>query len=282
MGGAKQMSRSEVNVVNSDVIENEGKKEALIELLFQLADDEFLYSYRGSEWLGLAPHIEEDVAFSSISQDSMGHAAMYYQLLEKLGAGKADVLAHGRPAQERKNCILVERVNGPGYYMEDPDYDWAYAVVRNYLYSLAKKVKIQSLKQSSYKPLADAAIKVDTELFYHLMHWKTWFVQLFSSTEEAKQYMNEAFIKVMNDFHDVFSFGEQTEKIHEYGFIDDESVLKANWEELLVPVLEKLGLSIPQAAAMAMNGRNGEHTKELEEALIVLSEVYNINPNVPW
>ena len=60
-------------------------KSALIALLYQLADDDFLIAYRGSEWLGLAPHIEEDVAFSSISQDTMGHAAMFYQLLEELG-----------------------------------------------------------------------------------------------------------------------------------------------------------------------------------------------------
>ena len=79
-------------------------KKVLIELLFQLADDDFLFAYRGSEWLGLAPHIEEDVASSSISQDSMGHAAMFYRLLEELGEGNADVLAHARPAQERKNA----------------------------------------------------------------------------------------------------------------------------------------------------------------------------------
>ena len=128
-------------------------KKAIINLLFQLADDDFLYAYRGSEWLGLAPHIEEDVASSSISQDSMGHAAMYYKLLEELGEGNADALAHARPANERKNSILVERVNGQGYYMENPEYDWAYAVVRNYFYTQAKKMKIDSLKQSAYQPL---------------------------------------------------------------------------------------------------------------------------------
>lgn len=51
----------------------------------------------------------------------MGHAAMYYQLLEELGEGNADALAHVRLAHERKNSILVERVNGPGYYMENPN-----------------------------------------------------------------------------------------------------------------------------------------------------------------
>src|SRR3954449_5699405 len=204
-------------------------KKALIELLFQLADDDFLFAYRGSEWLGLAPHIEEDVASSSISQDSMGHAAIYYKLLEELGAGNADALAHARPANERKNCILVERVNGPGNYMEDAQYDWAYAVVRNYLYTTAKKIKIQSLKQSAYQPLADVAVKVEMEIHYHLLHWKTWFVQLLSSTEEAKERMLVAFEKVINDFSDVLSLGNEAEQISAYKFIEKESVLKEKW-----------------------------------------------------
>ena len=55
-----------------------------------------------SEWLGLAPHIEEDVASSSISQDSMGHAAIFYKLLEELGEGNADALAHARPARKER------------------------------------------------------------------------------------------------------------------------------------------------------------------------------------
>ena len=77
----------------SEVTVNSVSKKPIINLLFQLADDDFLYAYRGSEWLGLAPHIEEDVASSSISQDSMGHAAMFYKLLEELGEGNADAFS---------------------------------------------------------------------------------------------------------------------------------------------------------------------------------------------
>ena len=43
-------------------------------------------------WLGLVPHIEEDVAYSSITQNTMGHAAINYGLLEELGEGKLDNL----------------------------------------------------------------------------------------------------------------------------------------------------------------------------------------------
>ena len=83
----------------------------------------------------------------------------YYQLLEELGEGDANQLAHDRPANERRNAIILELVNGPGYYMKEPDYDWAFAVVRNYFYTQAKAIKIQSLQLSSYEPLAEVATK---------------------------------------------------------------------------------------------------------------------------
>ena len=79
-----------------------------------------------------------------------------------------------------------------GYYMETPIYDWAYAVVRSYFYTQAKKVKIDSLCESSYTPLAEVAVKVRMELHYHRLHWETWFKQLMGSTDVAKEKMNDA------------------------------------------------------------------------------------------
>ncbi|MCM3566512.1 1,2-phenylacetyl-CoA epoxidase subunit PaaC [Neobacillus mesonae] len=258
-------------------------KDAIVSLLFQLADDDFLYSFRGSEWLGLAPHIEEDVASSSISQDSMGHAAMYYQLLEELGLGNADALAHLRPANKRKNCTLVERPNGEGCYMEVPKYDWAYAVVRNYFYTVAKKIKIESLKNCSYDPLAQVAVKVNIELYYHLLHWKTWFVQLLSSTEEAKQRMQGAIDQVMKDFGDVFSLGTDGENIVGLGLIEDENVLLQRWIDQMQTVFESINLSIPDIpSAPALNGRNFEHTEDLDSAIATLSEVYRLDTAAAW
>ena len=40
-----------------------------------MADDEFVLGFWDSEWTGIAPMLEEDVAMSSISQDEIGHAA---------------------------------------------------------------------------------------------------------------------------------------------------------------------------------------------------------------
>ncbi|MBT2669686.1 phenylacetate-CoA oxygenase subunit PaaC [Streptomyces sp. ISL-14] len=264
---------------------NESLKDiAIKELLLQLADDDFIHSYRGAEWLGLAPHIEEDVASASISQDTMGHAAIYYKLLEELGEGEADKLAHDRPAKERRNAIILELVNGPGNYMKDPDYDWAFAVVRNYFYTQAKVIKVQSLHSCSYEPLAEVAQKVQMELYYHLMHWKTWFVQLLGSGHlEAVSRMKAAIGKTMPDFAGVFSLGQYGEEMVELGLIEGEAVLQKKWIEAITPIFESVGLATTIEIGMASgDGRNGQHTEYLEKALETLSEVYATDKAASW
>ncbi|PRS40400.1 phenylacetate-CoA oxygenase subunit PaaI [Bacillus sp. RJGP41] len=264
---------------------NESLKDiAIKELLLQLADDDFIHSYRGAEWLGLAPHIEEDVASASISQDTMGHAAIYYKLLDELGEGDADKLAHDRPAKERRNAIILELVNGPGHYMKDPDYDWAFAVVRNYFYTQAKAIKVQSLHSCSYEPLAEVAQKVQMELYYHLMHWKTWFVQLLGSGHlEAVSRMKAAIGKTMSDFAGVFSLGQYGEEMVELGLIEGEAVLQKKWIEAITPIFESVGLAATIQIGMARgDGRNGQHTEDLEKALETLSEVYASDKAASW
>lgn len=263
-------------------IENTELKTAVVELLYQLADDDYLYSYRGSEWLGLAPHIEEDVAFSSITQDTMGHATLYYNLLQDIGEGDADVLAHLRPKEERRNSVLVERQNGEGYYKETPIYDWGYAVVRNYIYTTAKKVKIDSLKNSSYEPLARVAVKMSAELYYHLVHWKTWFVQLCTATDDARTRMAAAIEEVFKDVGDLFSLGEMATSITGFDLIDSEEVLQEKWVALIAPTLEAAEVTLPTLPNPKLNGRKGQHTEELSSAIETMSEVYRSDLTATW
>jgi ring-1,2-phenylacetyl-CoA epoxidase subunit PaaC len=262
------------------VIKDEHK--ALQDLLFQLADDDFILAYRGSEWLGLAPHIEEDVAFSSISQDTMGHAAIFYQLLDELGAGEANDLAHSRPAPARRNAILLEKVNGPGHYLVEPRYDWAFAVVRNYFYVMAKKVKMDSLKQSTYQPLAEAAIKVNLELYYHILHWKTWFSQLIKAGGEARTRMEAAIQVVAENMEGVFQLGQFEKELVDSGIIVSSIGLKEQWIQLTKPIIEDCQLTLPSFGMKSGNGRVGEHTTDLKDALDTLKEVYQLDPSATW
>ncbi|TKD68731.1 1,2-phenylacetyl-CoA epoxidase subunit PaaC [Pseudalkalibacillus hwajinpoensis] len=253
-------------------------RNCLIELLYQLADDDFILAYRGSEWIGLAPHIEEDVAFSSISQDLMGHATLYYSLLEELGEGQADSLTHNRPPEKFHNAIILELPNGTGTYLENPDYDWGFTVVRNYFYTLAKKIRLDSIKTESYEPLQQIAKKISVEMSYHLMHWETWFNQLMNSTPEARSRMEKAIKLVLENFDGIFSYGELGDQIVKLSLIESEATLKQRWITELQKK-EQIDLSMTMNKG---NGRNGIHTKHLTTSLATLSEVYQSIPAAEW
>mgnify|MGYP001463912540 CR=1 FL=1 len=255
-------------------------KEALVELLYQFADDDFIISFRGSEWLGLAPHIEEDVAYSSITQNTMGHASMFYELLEELGEGDSDELAHERPLEKRRSSIYLEKMNGLGSYIEEPDYDWALAVVRNYLYESMKRIKLKAATNSSYEPLRFVAKKALTEQAYHLAHWRLWIQQLQNSTEEAKEKINFRLEEAANEFGDALSLGSKAEAIHQFNILIDEETLQNRWLEKVNNVLTLKFDTVPKM--VLGNGRNGEHNADLQQAMNIFSEVYMTDTNAAW
>lgn len=259
-------------------------KEVLIELLFQLADDDFITAFRGSEWLGLCPHIEEDVAFSSINQNTMGHAAMYYQLLEEIGVGSADSLAHARKQEERRNAIILEEVNGEGTYLVEPQFDWAFTVVRNYFYEIAKKVRLDSLQKSSYEPLAQVARSVKTEQYYHLKHWEVWFRQLMTSTADARERMEVQIERVWKDFGGVLTLGPLARDMSRHQLVAEESVLTGEWMNIISEMFVQVDYALPtEAPGKAQgDGRAGEHTEALTIALATLGEVYHLDPAAAW
>lgn len=259
-------------------------KKALVELLYQLADDDFILAFRGSEWLGVAPHIEADLAFSSINQNTMGHAVIYYELLEKLGAGKADDIAHLREPKAFRNAMILEAVNGAGHYLKEPKFDWAFAVVRHYFYEMAKMIRLNALKRSSYKPLAMVAGKMQMEAYYHVMHWRTWFYQLVRAKGEAEKRMQAAIQKVWQDFGGVLTLGPYGVEMERFGLIENEQLLKDRWMHDLREVFQELKLDIPdtEPGMVLGDGRAGMFTEDLTQALKTLSEVYRLDAKASW
>lgn len=157
-------------------------REALAAYLLAWADDELTLGHRDSEWTGFAPQIEEDVAFSSIAQDEIGHAALIYGLVAQLAGDDADRLALRRPAEEYRHAALLERPNG----------DWAHTIARHYLYDLADACWTDVLRDSAYAPLAGAANKMAREEHYHQMHGAAWWERLSNGSAESRQRLSAA------------------------------------------------------------------------------------------
>src|SRR5438034_11393113 len=116
-------------------------------LLLAIADDELVLGWRDSEWTGIAPVLEEDVAFSSIAQNEIGHARAIYQLL----AEDPDALAFDRTPDEYRASQLVELRFIP---------DWARTIARRVLYEAADELRLESLKASSDAAVAGLAAKI--------------------------------------------------------------------------------------------------------------------------
>ena len=133
------------------------------EQLLAIADDELFLGWRESEWTGIAPMLEEDVDFSSIAQNEIGHARALYQLV--VGEdGDADALAFDRTLEEYRCAPLVElRLM-----------DWAYTIARRWLYETADQIRIAALKDSKDPAVAGLAAKIDREEVYHRMHAEMW------------------------------------------------------------------------------------------------------------
>ena len=133
------------------------------ELLLAAADDELVLGWRDSEWTGIAPVLEEDVAFSSIAQNEIGHARAIYQLLAE--DGDADALAFDRSPDEYRGSQLVELRFVP---------DWARTIARRVLYEAADELRLEALMDSADPAVAGLAAKIDREEAYHRMHAEMW------------------------------------------------------------------------------------------------------------
>lgn len=139
------------------------------DLLLELADDELIVGWRNSEWTGIAPFLEEDVAFSSIAQNEIGHARALYELAAADLGTTADELAFDRRPDEYGCSPLVELRFVP---------DWASTVARHFLYETADAVRIDALKGSGDPVVAGIAAKIDREEVYHRIHAEMWIDRL--------------------------------------------------------------------------------------------------------
>jgi ring-1,2-phenylacetyl-CoA epoxidase subunit PaaC len=201
-------------------------------LLLALADDELILGHRHSEWTGWAPYLEEDLAFSSIGQDEIGHARLLYELAEPLAGRDPDDLALGREPGEYRHAILCERPNG----------DWGYTIARHYLYDTADDVRLASLERSSFADLAAAVKTIRLEEKYHLEHAAQWFERLANGPVEARQRLAHGLETAIGEALGVFEALPEEEALVAKGALPRPN------EELLGEWLGRLGADLDRVS----------------------------------
>jgi ring-1,2-phenylacetyl-CoA epoxidase subunit PaaC len=262
-------------------------KQPLIDLLLALADDEFVLGYWNSVWTGVAPMLEEDVASSSIAQDEIGHARLFYSEVATLTGTPLDQIAYGRKPEEYRHAQLMDHHRG----------DWAFTMARQFLYHIADQLRLEHLSTSTYLPLAQAVAKIEHEEVYHQMHVHAWLERLAESTPEAHQRLVQALERLWPDALGLFEPFPSEDLLLGTGILTIASAsLQQEWLAAIAPLFERLRLPFPVlrvelSTGVAQyqptitprhGGRRGQHTSDFVKLWEEMTMVYRLDPQASW
>ena len=249
-------------------------RNALALLLLSMADDELVIGWSDSEWTGIAPMLEEDVAMSSLAQDELGHAQAFYRLLADLAADgrDADAIAYDRPPEGYYHARLLDHPRG----------DWANTIVRRYLYDTADAVRLEALAASSWAPLAELVGKVRREERYHLMHVGTWFERLAKGEGEPRRRLLDALRRMGPDGGTVLAPPPTELALEMAGIVAAPfAELEAIWRASLAPTFDRLDLPALPPTRDPDHARTG-HSDAFRWLHGELTSVRRLDPEATW
>lgn len=236
------------------------------EYLLALADDEHLMGQQHTEWIGVAPFLEEDLAFCSIAQDELGHAATLYELL-----GDADRLAFGRGADEYRSCHLVEM----------PCPDWADALARHWLYDLAERHRWAALAGSAVPAVAAVVARAEREEDYHRRHASALVERMLASSDgDAAARVADAVHRLLSPADAVWEpVAGEPAALAEGVATTGSDELRTRWRAEVEAVIGPFDW-----AALAPVGQSGrtERTPYFAALHERINEVYALDPSARW
>jgi ring-1,2-phenylacetyl-CoA epoxidase subunit PaaC len=251
--------------------------------ILSMADDELILGHRDSEWCGMAPILEEDIAFANIALDEIGHANRWYGLLaDHYALDKQkypDRMVFLRETVDFRNCQLVELPVG----------DWAFSMLRQYLFDAAEKVNLEALTRSRHPHLAEVAHKIRNEEIYHLRHTSAWVRRLSLGTDESHQRAQNALDELWPYACQILlSQPGEGKGVTFPRWVPDSDLLYQEWLEIVTKFMEDINLLIPNQDSnqlspkeVAGNHRK-QHTFNLSVLLADMQSVARLDKEATW
>jgi ring-1,2-phenylacetyl-CoA epoxidase subunit PaaC len=254
------------------------------QVLLALADDALITGHRASHWTGVAPSLEEDLAFSTIAQDGINHADLWYQVL--IGSETDDVrvgvdaLGLGRAPEDYRHAILCER----------PPRDFAYTLARHWILTRFEAIRLETLTGSSDAEVAAIAVKLGHELRYHREHADHWFHKLSGGGDDARERFRDALAAVLPASLGLYEpvAGEDravADGLLPVGHPDLRALVEADTTPMLQTadydeLVPEPSATVPGADA---GGRLGRHTDDFTvDVWPEMTELYRAHPGASW
>jgi ring-1,2-phenylacetyl-CoA epoxidase subunit PaaC len=250
------------------------EKEALYQYVLQIGDNALILGQRLGEWCGHGPVLEQDIAMTNIALDLMGQARslMSYAAEVEGKSRTEDQVAFLRKEHEYRNVLLVEQ----------PNEDFAYTIVRQFLFDSFHYYFQEALLESKDERLAAIAAKSLKEIRYHLKYSSEWMIRLGDGTEVSHE-------KIQTALDDLWMFsGELTQpnqidqQMFQAGIGVDLNKIKTAVEEKVDEIIKIATLQKPSNDWMQSGGKEGRHTENMGFILSEMQYMQRAYPNMEW
>lgn len=247
---------------------------AMVEFLTRMGDNTLILGHRVSEWCGLSPVLEEDIALANVALDLIGQTQLWLGLAgEVQGEGRtADNLAYLRDAGAFRNLLLVERPNG----------DFGQTLMRQFLFDAWHFEMLKALEKSTDARVAEIAAKAVKEVAYHLERSSDLVVRLGDGTDESRARMQAALDDQWSYTGEMFMADESDTAMAAAGIAPDPASLRAGWDAVVKAVLDEATLMIPESRYSHKGGKRGVHTEHLGFILAQMQFLQRAYPGARW
>jgi len=256
-------------------VEASSNTNLLFEFLLRQGDNTLVLGHRTSEWCGLGPALEEDIALSNIALDLIGQTQLWLNYAAKVeGKGRtANDLAFLRDAYDFKNVLM----------MELPNEDFARTTVRQFLFDSFQVPWLSALQNSTDQHIAEISAKSVKESLYHLERSAETVITLGDGTEESQRRMQSALDYLWPYTGELFGDDAMDVALNDQGIAPVPKSLHESWLESVHSTLSTACLKAPDSAFAHSGGRTGvRHTEHLGHMLATMQVLQRSYPGAQW
>lgn len=239
----------------------------LFEFACRMGDNALVLGHRVSEWCGIAPVLEEDIALANISLDLIGQTQLWLGLAAEIeGSDRdADALAFHRDVWDFRNLLLVEQ----------PNRDFGHTMMRQFLFDAWHFEMLTALKSSDHEQISAIAEKSLKEVTYHLERSCDTVIALGDGTEESHNRMQAALDRLWTYVGEMFLTDD-----HDHV---DTSALRPAFDARVLDVLTEATLQKPDSNFTHKGGKTGaRHTEALGHMLATMQSLPRAYPDAKW
>lgn len=233
-----------------------------------MGDNTLVLGHRISEWCGVAPVLEEDIALANTALDLIGQTQMWLDLAGTEVGKTADDLAMLRDVWDFRNVLLVEQPNG----------DFGQTMMRQFLFDCWHVEFLTALALSSDAEIAGVAAKSVKEVQYHVERSADTVIALGDGTNESHGRMQNALDLLWPYAGEMFVDDAVDEAM---GVLP--SSLKDAAEGRMRSVLAEATLAVPEDDFAHSGGRSGKrHSEHLGHMLTQMQWLQRAYPGAEW